>query len=72
MTVDISPTTIVTLYMSPEFNAKLRPVLLQHLRPGARVVSHNFGMEEWLPDKVDIMDGGHLHEHTIYLWKIGE
>jgi hypothetical protein len=47
--------------MSPEFNAKLRPVLLQHLRAGARVVSHDFGMEEWLPDKVDIMDGGHLH-----------
>jgi len=72
LTVDVSPATIVTLYMSPEFNAKLRPVLLQHLRPGARVVSHDFGMEEWLTDKIEIMDGGHLHEHTIYLWKIGE
>ncbi len=41
-----SQATIVTLYMSPEFNAKLRPVLLQHLRPGARVVSHDLGMEE--------------------------
>ena len=70
LTVDLSPATIVTLYMSPEFNAKLRPILLQHLRPGARVVSHDFGMDGWLPDKVESMDGGYLHEHTIYLWKI--
>jgi hypothetical protein len=41
-TVDVSPATVVTLYMLPEFNAKLRPILERQLKPGTRVVSHDY------------------------------
>ena len=56
-TVDVSPATVVTLYMLPEFNAKLRPILDRQLRPGSRVVSHDYPIEGWVPDKVDIVKG---------------
>lgn len=69
LTVDLSEATVVTLYMLPEFNAKLRPIL-ERLRAGSRVVSHDFGIEGWPPDKEEKMDGGLLHRHTIYLWRI--
>lgn len=72
LTVDLSPATVVTLYMLPEFNAKLRPILWQQLKPGSRVVSHDFGIEGWTPTKVERMRGGLLHDHTIYLWRIEE
>lgn len=69
LTVDLSEATVVTLYMLPEFNAKLRPIL-ERLRPGSRVVSHDFGIEGWPPDRTEKMDGGLLHRHTIYLWRV--
>jgi SAM-dependent methyltransferase len=69
LTADLSRATVVTLYMLPEFNEKLRP-LLQKLRPGSRVVSHDFGIEGWPPHRVERLDGGLLHRHTIYLWRI--
>jgi len=59
----------VTLYMLPEFNAKLRP-RLQSLRPGARIVSHDFDIEGWVPSKVEKITGGWLHQHAIYLWRM--
>ena len=67
--VDLTEATVVTLYMYPEFNAKLRPNLAK-LKPGARVVSHDFGIEDWTPTKIEKLPGGFLHDHTIYLWKI--
>jgi SAM-dependent methyltransferase len=69
LTADISEATVVTLYMLPEFNSKLRP-RLQKLKPGARVVSHDFGIEGWSPMKVETLPGGAFHNHTLYLWKI--
>ena len=69
-TADISPATVVTLYMLPEFNAKFRPVLEKQLRPGARVVSHDYPIEGWIPDRVDIVTGTFLHDHTILLFEI--
>src|ERR1043166_3992034 len=45
LTVDVSPATVVTLYMLPEFNAKLRPILERQLKPGTRVVSHDYPIE---------------------------
>lgn len=68
LTVDLFDATVVTLYMLPEFNAKLRPILERQLKPGSRVVSHDFGIEGWKPSRVERMPGGFLHEHTIYLW----
>ncbi|TAJ79040.1 class I SAM-dependent methyltransferase [bacterium] len=68
--VDVSPATVVTLYMLPEFNEKLRPILWKQLKPGSRVVSHDFTIEGWTPIKVEKIRGGLLHDHTIFLWKI--
>ncbi|MBI2359671.1 MAG: hypothetical protein HYV04_12355 [Deltaproteobacteria bacterium] len=69
LTADLSQATVVTLYMLPEFIVKLRP-LFARLRPGSRVVSHDFEIEGWPPQRVERMDGGWLHRHTIYLWRI--
>src|SRR5262245_38849775 len=47
MTVDESPATVVTLYLLSASNAKLRPILTSQLRPGARIVSHNYPVGDW-------------------------
>jgi len=66
---DLSPATVVTLYLSPEFNLKLRPKLLRELKPGSRVVSHDFDMGDWRPDRVlEVRD--HSRPHKILLWTI--
>ncbi len=73
---DISPATVVTLYMLPWFNEAMRPRFQTLLKPGSRVVAHDYGIEGWPPartevqDKVEIRPGGLVHRHTIYLWKI--
>jgi ribosomal protein L11 methylase PrmA len=59
--------TVVTLYLLPDLNLKLRPRLLAQLRPGARVVSHQFDMGDWKPDKTLETNG-----RTVYLWLIPE
>jgi SAM-dependent methyltransferase len=71
LTVDVSQATVVTLYMLPEFNAKLRPILDRQLKPGSRVVSHDFAIEGWVPDKVERVKGDFFHDHTILLFEIG-
>jgi SAM-dependent methyltransferase len=48
---DIRDATVVTLYLLPEINLKLRPKLFRDLRPGTRIVSHNFDMGDWKADK---------------------
>ncbi len=68
--VDVSPATVVTLYLLPDFNARLQPVLERQLRAGARVVSHDFKVEGWTPVKVEKIKGDFLHDHTIYLFRI--
>jgi trans-aconitate methyltransferase len=59
--------TVVTLYLSPELNARLRPRLLAELRPGARIVSHQFPMADWRPAQTVTLtvDG---REHVLHLW----
>ncbi len=69
-TVDISPATVVTLYMLPEFNAKLRPILEKQLKPGARVVAHDYPIEGWTPDQVDVVKGSFFHQHKVLLFEI--
>jgi SAM-dependent methyltransferase len=62
---DVRPATAVMLYLWPQVNLRLRPRLLEQLRPGARVVSHSHRMGEWRPDRtIDV--GGHL----VHLWTI--
>ena len=67
---DISPATFVTLYMLPEFNAKFRPILERQLKPGSRVVSHDFPIEGWVPDRVEAVKGTLLHDHRVLLFEI--
>jgi SAM-dependent methyltransferase len=64
-TVNIRPATVVTLYLLPSVNLRLRPRLLSELKPGTRVVSHSFDMGDWNPDKVVDAAGGRL-----YCWVI--
>lgn len=70
LAVDVSQATVVTLYMLPEFNAKLRPILDRQLKPGARVISHDFPIEGWVPDRTERVKGDFLHDHTILLFEI--
>jgi SAM-dependent methyltransferase len=63
--VDLREATVVTLYLEPDLNLRLRPRLLLQLDPGDRVVSHDFGMGAWTPDRVEKMDGS-----TLYLWTV--
>ena len=63
---DVSPATVVTLYLLPSINVKLRPRLWQQLKVGTRVVSHAFDMgPEWPPEKKVEVEG-----RTIYYWTI--
>jgi hypothetical protein len=59
---DFTQATVVTMYLLPGLNMKLRPQLLQ-MRPGTRVVSHSFTMEDWQPDETSSMDG-----RRAYFW----
>jgi len=64
---DIREATVVTLYLLPDVNLRLRPKLLSELKPGTRVVSHNYDMGDWKPLKtitVKLPDG----DHTVYFW----
>lgn len=62
---DFSEATVVTLYLLPRLNLKLRPKLLADLRPGTRIVSHGFDMGDWKPERVV-----EVGNNTIYLWVV--
>lgn len=62
---NFSDATVVTLYLLPSINLKLRPKLWKDLKPGTRIVSHSFDMGEWEPEKKIEVDGRYL-----YLWRI--
>lgn len=64
---DFSNATVVALYLLPELNAKLRPRLLSELKPGTRIVSHEFDMGDWQPEQVVEVDG-----RTVYYWVVPE
>lgn len=69
-TVDFSPASVVTMYLYPAANLRLRPVLMRELKPGSRVVSHDFGMGSWKPDRVERLEDRAGLPRTIYLWRI--
>ncbi|HSF34282.1 MAG TPA: methyltransferase domain-containing protein [Candidatus Tectomicrobia bacterium] len=66
---DIREATVVTLYLLPKLNVELRPKLLRDLRPGTRVVSHDFDMAEWRPDRT-VQVKGPVRQHSVYYWVI--
>ena len=62
---DFSPATVVTMYLLPAVNLKLRPRLLKELKPGTRIVSHDFDMGDWTPEAT--RDTG---RSRVYLWTV--
>jgi len=64
-TSDFREATVVTLYLLPDLNVKLRPKLWSELKPGSRVVSHQFEMGDWKPEKK--LESG---TRTVYFWTI--
>ena len=65
---DVSPATVVTLYLLSSSNLRLRPLLTKQLKPGSRIVSHAFSMGDWEPLKTITVDNDD-YPRTIYLWK---
>jgi SAM-dependent methyltransferase len=67
-TLDLKPANVITLYLLPSLNVKLIPQL-EKLKPGSRIVSHDFGMRGVKPDKVVTFTSKEDNvSHTIYLW----
>jgi SAM-dependent methyltransferase len=62
---DISNATVVTLYLLTSINERLRPKLLRELKPGTRVVSHQFRMGDWQPDREIVVD-----YRPLFLWRV--
>lgn len=61
---DLSGASVITMYLLPTVNMKLRPKIMA-LKPGTRIVSHAFNMGDWKPEKVEQVDGA-----TIYFWTV--
>ena len=69
LATDVSEASVVTLYLLSSSNLKLRPALTRQLKPGARIVSHAFGMGDWEPERsVDYQDANGS-SRRLYLWR---
>ena len=64
---DFKEASVVTLYLLPDINLRLRPKLWSELKPGTRIVSHAFDMGDWTPERTE-----HVEGRTIYYWVIPE
>ena len=67
---ELSDATVVMLYMGEKVNQRLMPVLKKALKPGARIVSHDFPMGDWKADKTVKVTDDQKEDHTLYLWTI--
>jgi hypothetical protein len=72
---DLSPATVVTVYLLPGLINQLQPRFLEQLRPGTRIVSHSFRMTGWAPDRAETMRISRPHpgqgdESSLYLWVV--
>jgi protein-L-isoaspartate O-methyltransferase len=75
LTADLSPASVVTLYLLPGLIGKLQPRLIYELRPGTRIVAHAFGMAGWEPDRTETLritkpHPGQGPESKLYLWVV--
>lgn len=62
-TMDFGEADVLAMYLLPDVNLKLRPKILSDMKPGSRIVSHSFDMDDWKPDGEDEVDSS-----TIYYW----
>lgn len=67
---DFSEASVITMYLLPSINKKLRPELLDKLQPGTEIVSHSFDMGEWQPDKQFTVNQNGSGTHEVYYWVI--
>ncbi len=71
MKQDYSPADMLTVYLLPSSNDKVRPMLEKQLKKGTRIVSHDFEFAGWTPEKTEtIEDDGEGRSHTLYLYRI--
>jgi SAM-dependent methyltransferase len=68
--VDLSAASVVTMYLYPSANLRLRAAIRRQLKAGSRVVSHNSNMGDWKPDRVEQITDSAGFLRTIYLWRI--
>ncbi|EZQ06990.1 50S ribosomal protein L11 methyltransferase [Candidatus Acidianus copahuensis] len=68
---DLSEATVVTMFLLTNVNEMLKPKLEKELKPGTRVVSHEFEMRGWTPKEVIKVEDGNMN-HIVYLYIIGE
>ena len=68
MTTDVSQATVLTLYLLSSSNLKLRPILTRQLKPGTRIVAHNFAMGDWEAEKTDTFQDKEGRTRTLYRW----
>lgn len=66
--MDLSPADVVTVYLLTDSNTKLKPNLEKYLKPGARVVSHDFQVMGWAPNRVEKVQSSRTH--TLYLYQM--
>lgn len=67
---DYSSADLITVYLLPAANIKLRPIFDKQLKKGARIVAHDFEIADWKPEKIqDIDDDGEGRSHTLYLYR---
>src|SRR5262245_60293675 len=68
-TADIGEATVIAIYLGRDVNLRLRPKLLDELRPGTRIVSHDYDLGDWRPERaltVDLED----RDHKVFLWRV--
>jgi predicted RNA methylase len=68
--VDLSAASVLTLYLYPTANLRLRSAILRQLKPGSRVISHQFTMGTWKPDRIDQITDSTGLLRTLYLWRV--
>ncbi|MEM9568285.1 MAG: methyltransferase domain-containing protein [Cyanobacteria bacterium P01_E01_bin.34] len=69
LTVNLSVATVVTLYLLPESNLRLKEKLQSQLNPGTRILSHSFHMGDWQPDAMSEASDA-INTYPIYLWRV--
>jgi len=70
MKTDVSTATLVTTYLLSASNLKLRPILTKEMKPGTRIVTHNFSMGDWAPEKSDTFKDAEGRSRTVFLYRI--
>ena len=67
---DVSSATVVTTYLLSASNLRLRPILTKAMKPGSRIITHNFSMGDWTPEKSDTFNDAEGRSRTIYLYRV--